>query len=91
MRIAHGQRGDVQQDIGVIAQSRDIRHLAWIEPCVVTRAAEGDVSPTVCISDPSGVLHTRYGATQRCAYLIRPDGYVAARALGWSGLVDGLA
>jgi 3-(3-hydroxy-phenyl)propionate hydroxylase len=37
------------------------------------------VGPDEAFVDPSGLLGTRYDATPGTAYLLRPDGYVAAR------------
>ncbi len=38
----------------------------------------------------AGIAHERYGVTEPAQYLIRPDGYIAWRAKGWSaeGLVQ---
>ncbi len=63
-------------------------HIAWVEPCVVSRTPRADVAPATRIEDPDGGMHDRYGATERCAYLVRPDGYVATRTVGWSGVVE---
>ena len=39
-----------------------------------------ELSESAVFMDTTGDLHRRFGASAECAYLLRPDGYVAYRS-----------
>ncbi|MEM1363164.1 MAG: FAD-dependent monooxygenase [Pseudomonadota bacterium] len=57
------------------------RYAALLTPYIVKMDMDGDgFGEHAVILDPQGTMHEIYGASSPCAYLIRPDGYVAYRS-----------
>ena len=54
--------------------------LAWPAPCdVVVVGADGPLSGVTVLADPQGEIQRGYGGGGASAFLIRPDGHLAAR------------
>jgi 3-(3-hydroxy-phenyl)propionate hydroxylase len=66
--------------------------LAWPAPCrVAVVGAAGPLKGATVLFDPNGELRRSYGAAGWCAFLIRPDGHLAAiHPLGSVDDVDAL-
>ena len=66
--------------------------LAWPAPCdVVVSGPDAPLSGVTVLTDPSGEIRRAYGAGGPAAFLIRPDGHLAARLpLGRPEAVDAL-
>jgi 2-polyprenyl-6-methoxyphenol hydroxylase-like FAD-dependent oxidoreductase len=66
--------------------------LAWPAPCdVAVVGPEARLSGVTVLADPAGEIRRAYGAVGPAAFLIRPDGHLAARlALGRPEAVDSL-
>lgn len=66
-----------------IAERVEKRFRIPIDAFIVVRSAEpprdlGDNHSVIL--DPDGHVHTRYGASAECLYLVRPDGYIGYRS-----------
>jgi 3-(3-hydroxy-phenyl)propionate hydroxylase len=66
--------------------------LAWPAPCdVVAIGPDAPLSGVTVLADPTGEIRRAYGAAGPAAFLIRPDGHLAARiGLGRPEAVDSL-
>jgi 3-(3-hydroxy-phenyl)propionate hydroxylase len=54
--------------------------LAWAAPCeVVAIGPDKPLAGVTVLADPEGEIHRAYGAAGPSAFLIRPDGHIAAR------------
>lgn len=54
--------------------------LAWPAPCeIVAVGPDGSLAGVAVLSDPEGEINRAYGAAGPSAFLIRPDGHIAAR------------
>jgi hypothetical protein len=78
-----GLHEDKSSDEVALVASRFLEeHSHWIDVFVArTRPSPATLpSNVIVIDDPESSLHHRYGAVERCMYLIRPDGYIAFRS-----------
>lgn len=70
--------GDAPRDAATAAVRAS--RLSWPAPCdVAALGPEGPLSGVTVLEDPRGEIRRAYGAAGAAAFLIRPDGHLAAR------------
>ena len=78
--LAATAAGYAQMETLANAVAAEFRAVATVVAVVPLAVVPEALAECEVLCDPEGLAHRRYGAGAECAYLVRPDGYVALRA-----------